>query len=145
MLFIWELSYISNIEILPIFKAQKEQSQKRGEKSLKKAIIIAVSVAVVFALIVGGCVLYFAELRENCESIDTPTISIVQGEKHTLTITDKTADKVYSYKTVRVKKDSNNRPPQTKNIETDTISILIDGRVFYIYDKAGNENYIVIN
>ena len=89
--------------------------------------------------------MYFAELRENCESIDTPTISIVQGEKHTLTITDKTADKVYSYKTVRVKKDSNNRPPQTKNIETDTISILIDGRVFYIYDKAGNENYIVIN
>lgn len=86
----------------------------------------------------------FAYLDKDHINIDTETITISQGAKHTLTITDKTADKVYSYKTVIVRKKANNRP-KAKAVETDTISIKIDGRMFYIYDKVGNEYYEIKN
>lgn len=76
-------------------------------------------------------------------NIDTSTISITQNGKHIITITDKTADKEYKYKTIKVKKENISKKPIY--INTDTITIKANGRYYYINDKIAKKIYNVKN
>ena len=120
--------------------------KKGGDKSMSKDKVKKLKTAL-FAVFIAGYVFTLAfgvkcivdAYNAHSEGIDTPTINITIGERHICTVTDKTAEVSYTYKTVRVKKGAGGNG----FTDTDTIYITSVGRYLIVYDKVGGIQYRV--
>lgn len=110
-------------------------------KKTCKCILIVLSVCAVFVLGMGIKSLT-DDFKAHTKDINTDTISITLGERHTCQITDKISGSQWQFKAVLHRK-GREVPNELKTAGNENITIIGAGRYIIVDDMTGGKRYKV--